>query len=952
MNHKEKKINDYIDMMLQAEQNGRGEEAVFYADKAASIKCKKPEFQWITSYNYCIMHYLYDVQADKRSLYEKMLNLVRDAYNLNDSSFAAIFDALLGLHYSLLIFGMDRCTRIEKYSNIAHAFFRLLKENNIYKVNGIDYYGISLMALCHYYSKTGQVLSAIKYGELYLQCIEESKILSAMEFRILTFLASSYLRKNDFRNAKKICLFLYKKILSGEKEETSQECLQIWLLVYSGAYIKSFLFERGFDLILECIQKGIVYHDNPDDSMYAIYTNLLKFEEKLNLSYSLQNEIIEEMEVVFSEKCSKLDKLARYVKAEVYYSFFKLYLKKQKKDLARNYILEAVQCFFYGSIHEGEREPFLLIMPEGLRYFHSIGELKMVGKIADCIMENLKLLYAYAEFYINNVEIEEYIVTVDILFRIAYYHYVNTGKAKEAFVYSANYKNCLLSIVKARNKRLYYDKYSEEILQSYNNEKNDFVNKKNYNFNEDNLNLVNYEDLKELEYQFSETYTKNRELMFYTYENIMTNIQKNTAIIEIVCSDSDFCQRYLETKNMLEYDKNRKAKVDVFVIAKTDSVHFLHKSIQQTGDLYQQLNLLLQRIEDSKLKINQLAENIGRNMFESFYGLLESVECIYISPHMDFYKIPFGLIFDYCNPEIAKKEIIYCQSLRDLFESDHGVTDTLANSCIIGGPSYEINTQSDIGQQNRLGMRQNNQNSAVVRNFEIGDIQSLPFSEYEVSEIGKITGSGCAILEEATKNKVKKGYSYLHIATHGCQRKVGELNSWYDSALAFSGVKNAYILDQEKDKYGNGLLTAEEISRMDLKETNLVTLSACMSADSRYSLYEQQSGLHLAFGVAGVKYVISSLWEVDDISGSLLMIFLYENLKRGKSVPAALDVAKIKLRTTTVKEIRERFSGRVTCSGVDLELLISLEYGEFPEGICPFSAPKDWASFICYQYKF
>ena len=164
MNHKEKKINDYIDMMLQAEQNGRGEEAIFYADKAASIKCKKPEFQWITSYNYCIMHYLYDVQADKRSLYEKMLNLVRDAYNLNDSSFAAIFDALLGLHYSLLIFGMDRCTRIEKYSNIAHAFFRLLKENNIYKVNGIDYYGISLMALCHYYSKTGQVLSAIKYG--------------------------------------------------------------------------------------------------------------------------------------------------------------------------------------------------------------------------------------------------------------------------------------------------------------------------------------------------------------------------------------------------------------------------------------------------------------------------------------------------------------------------------------------------------------------------------------------------------------------------------------------------------------------------------------------------------------------------------------------------------------------------------------------------------------------
>lgn len=169
---------------------------------------------------------------------------------------------------------------------------------------------------------------------------------------------------------------------------------------------------------------------------------------------------------------------------------------------------------------------------------------------------------------------------------------------------------------------------------------------------------------------------------------------------------------------------------------------------------------------------------------------------------------------------------------------------------------------------------------------------------------------------------------------------VGELNSWFDSALTFSGVWNWYMFGQTNKEYGNGLLTAEEISRMDLRETNLVTLSVCNSADSKYSVYEQQSGLHLAFGVAGVKYVISSLWEVDDLAGSLLMIYLYENIKRGDSIPLSLDNAKNKLRTTTVKEIRERFKGEEGRAGGNLEKTVLMIFEGYPEQKCPYNAPK------------
>lgn len=60
---------------------------------------------------------------------------------------------------------------------------------------------------------------------------------------------------------------------------------------------------------------------------------------------------------------------------------------------------------------------------------------------------------------------------------------------------------------------------------------------------------------------------------------------------------------------------------------------------------------------------------------------------------------------------------------------------------------------------------------------------------------------------------------------------------------------------------------------MDLRGTEIAVLSACGSGKSIFSLHKQQIGLHVAFGVAGVRYIISALWAVDDFPTAVLMNF-------------------------------------------------------------------------------
>ena len=74
-----------------------------------------------------------------------------------------------------------------------------------------------------------------------------------------------------------------------------------------------------------------------------------------------------------------------------------------------------------------------------------------------------------------------------------------------------------------------------------------------------------------------------------------------------------------------------------------------------------------------------------------------------------------------------------------------------------------------------------------------------------------------------------------------------------------------------------GILTANDIARLDLSQTDLVVLSACKSGQGKATA-EGLYGLQRAFKKAGVGTLVMSLWNVSDKTASEFMVTFYERL--------------------------------------------------------------------------
>ena len=126
------------------------------------------------------------------------------------------------------------------------------------------------------------------------------------------------------------------------------------------------------------------------------------------------------------------------------------------------------------------------------------------------------------------------------------------------------------------------------------------------------------------------------------------------------------------------------------------------------------------------------------------------------------------------------------------------------------------------------------------------------------------------------------------------------------SGILLSGANYAWKNGKPfHERMEDGILTAYEISQMNLSNTELVVLSACETGLGDIQGNEGVYGLQRAFKIAGAKYLIMSLWQVPDKQTSMLMTTFYrkwleaEGPDKGRkkmSIPDAFHAAQKDLR--------------------------------------------------------
>jgi CHAT domain-containing protein len=226
-----------------------------------------------------------------------------------------------------------------------------------------------------------------------------------------------------------------------------------------------------------------------------------------------------------------------------------------------------------------------------------------------------------------------------------------------------------------------------------------------------------------------------------------------------------------------------------------------------------------------------------------------------IVPHGELHYLPFAALTDGKRYLMDDYSITYLPSVSAWPYIKQNVGKSNANPLIIGNPST-----------NRA------------------DLQSLPFAESEAQTIANLYQVTPLLGKDATENAVRTQVGQagvLHLAAHGSYNTINPM---------YSAIYLA------PDGQNDGLLETHEIYGLDLKQTDLVVLSACETQLGELSTGDELVGLTRAFLFAGTPSVISSLWSVDDNSTQLLMEKFYTYWSGGMSKAEALRQAQIDVR--------------------------------------------------------
>ncbi|BBM88075.1 CHAT domain-containing protein [Candidatus Uabimicrobium amorphum] len=321
------------------------------------------------------------------------------------------------------------------------------------------------------------------------------------------------------------------------------------------------------------------------------------------------------------------------------------------------------------------------------------------------------------------------------------------------------------------------------------------------------------------------------------------------------------------------------------------------------------------KILNSETKPNKIAKKIYKKIWQPLQKYCKNYQTIYVIPDGELHLLPLQAMVDENNRYVLEThniQMITSARYLSYTTDDYGVA--MDNPTIFASPNYK------------------NPNTTQKRNPHFGDIyfSPLPGTKKEGLALAEMlkTKQKTAVVyleNEANKKNLRKVIAprFLHIATHGFflktqstakngSRGIGTLEKQpvialpnhktqpststtptnlakAENPLLYCGLA---LSDANIDQL-QGIVTAMEVSSLNLSGTELVTLSACNTSEGEVVSGDGVYSLRRAFQEAGAKVVLSSLWAASDKATLYLMKKFYHHYLNNATPQSALRIAQL-----------------------------------------------------------
>ena len=314
-----------------------------------------------------------------------------------------------------------------------------------------------------------------------------------------------------------------------------------------------------------------------------------------------------------------------------------------------------------------------------------------------------------------------------------------------------------------------------------------------------------------------------------------------------------------------------------------------------------------------KTEIEQSKDNLAPLIWEPIIRLLDSeISNIYFAPSGMLYQIPIESHKLTNGQLICEKYNLYrLSSTRWLANNRQKALGK--DAVLYGDLQYDTSIAELTADMSRYptGITRSGNLLKLRGASNAMGLQPLPATKKEVESILQIfikskpspikteSYMGIKGTETSFKALSSSNKRIIHIATHGFfnDEKATSDNALSESGLCFAGADNKLLGEDIPLSVNDGILTAEEVSQMDLSGLDMLTLSACETGLGNITS-DGVFGLQRGFKKAGANSILMSLWKVDDEATCKLMTEFYSNwIGKNMTKHDALEAAKTSVRT-------------------------------------------------------